>query len=382
MRRVAVTALVGVCSAPLGARAAPTTVTVTAEGGGEADTNVERVETGPGLDTARRAAPVVRLGARLDVRGHAGKGAFAALGSALARVVGTGVTPAENVVLVAADLRYLHPLGARPVSAGVALAGADALPVSVPVGARTFATAGADALLVLRDGRDPEPARALTLTAGPRAFRYQPNHDFDWVGLAVAARLDLTLWQSADATRSLELASTAGFEARRYASTAFANACASDAMPTLDCFAPTTTTRHDRYEHAGADLTYSGAIVAAVGYQATVIDSNSFGQSIVRHRITASATTGLPGHFIGTALATLQLDSYLDGLLLQKDLQFQELTSLDDVNRSSLQLRISRGLSRAWSAEGRAAIWRDVGTDTRFTEYRRELLYLGAVYSH
>ena len=56
------------------AHAAPWTVTV--EGGGEADTNVERVETGPGLETRRVAAGVVRLGAKVDRRAKAFGGAY------------------------------------------------------------------------------------------------------------------------------------------------------------------------------------------------------------------------------------------------------------------------------------------------------------------
>ncbi len=366
------------------ALASPTTVT--AEGGGEGDSNVQRVETGPALDTARRSAPVVRLGARFDHRGRVAGGGFAIAASALARLVADADTPAENVALLGADLRWLRPLGNRPVGIGVGLSGADALPVADEVGARTFRTLAADAMLVLRGtGADGsiEAGRALTLTFGPRVFAYKPNPEFDWIGPAAAARLDLTLWQSdsdADA-RSLELAVTAGFEARAYDSTALASACAPDAEPSLDCFAPTTQPRRDRFQRGGFELTYTGSVVAAAGYQLTVIDSNSFGQSIVRHRLSASATIELPWTLIGTALATLQLDDYIDGLLQQKDLQFQEFTSLDDVNRSSLQLRVSRRVSTAWAAEARAALWRDLGSDTMFTSYQRELIYVGAVYS-
>lgn len=362
------------------AHAGPTTVT--AEGGGEGDSNVQRVETGPALETDRRAAPVVRLGARVDHRGRLAGGGYAVAASALARVVAHRDTPAESVALFAADLRYLRPVGTRPVAVGLGVAAADALPVADDRGARTFRTLAADAMLVLRGSTADARTRALTLSFGPRAFTYKPNREFDWTGPAAAARLDLTLWQTDDAdARSLELAVTAGFEARAYDGTALASACAPDAEPSRDCFAPTTQPRRDRFQRAAVEVTYTGAVIAAAGYQLTVIDSNSFGQSIVRHRLSASATVELPGKLITTALATLQLDNYIDGLLQQKDLQFQEFTSLDDVNRSSLQLRISRKLSAAWSAEARAAVWRDLGSDTMATSYRREVGYLGAVYS-
>ena len=38
----------------------------------------------------------------------------------------------------------------------------------------------------------------------------------------------------------------------------------------------------------------------------------------------------------------------------------QEYTSIDDENRSSLQLRLAHTLAGSWSIEGRAAIWRNV----------------------
>ena len=60
MRRVALGLLL-TC-----ARASAGNWAVTGEGGAELDTNVQRVETGPGLDTQAVAAAVVRLGARAE----------------------------------------------------------------------------------------------------------------------------------------------------------------------------------------------------------------------------------------------------------------------------------------------------------------------------
>ncbi|MBA3821351.1 MAG: hypothetical protein H0X17_20880 [Deltaproteobacteria bacterium] len=379
MRRVAVWLGCGVAAlAPARAHASPATssTAVTLEGGAEADTNVQRVETGSGLETMRRAGPVGRLGARIDHRGQALGGGFALVGSALARLVSNEEASPENVALLTGDLRWLRALGTRPISAGFGLTFADALPMSDRVGARTFRNLGADALLVLR-GTDE---RALTFAVGPRRFEYKPDHAFDWSGLALNARLDLTLWEPSGGTRSLELAAILGFEARAYESTARASACPDDAPPSPTCFAPTTMDRHDRYQRAGLELTWVGDVVATAGYSLTVVDSNSYGLSLVRHRATLSVTTELPGKLIGTSLATLQLDQYLDGLVVEKDLQHQEFTNLDDANRSSLQLRLARKLTPAWSIEGRAAIWRDLG-GTVDTEFRRELVYVGAVYN-
>lgn len=350
--------------------------TLTVEGGAEADSNVQRVETGEGLDTMRRGGPVLRLGWRYDRRGRLARGGYVAGASMLARMVTDDAAKSENVALFAGDLRTLHTVGKRPVAVGAGIGYADALAFSTNVGARTFRTAAADIMLVLRK----DDARSLTLAIGPRYFAYKPRREYDWWGPSIAARLDLTLWEPSGGARSLELAAVLGFEARIYDSVAYTNACPEDAPPSPSCFGATSLLRRDRYQRAGVELTYTGRVIGTLGYQLTVIDSNSFGPSLLRHRGTLSATTELPKKLIGTVLATLQIDKYLDGLVVEKDLQHQEYTSLDDANRSSLQIRLARRMTDAFSLEGRVAVWRDIG-GTLDTEYRRELIYFGGVYT-
>ncbi len=358
------------------AQPAPAVSNLQIEGGAEADSNVGRVETGDGLETMRVGGPVFRLGWRYDRRSRALGGGYILGASMLGRLVSNNDAKSENVALFAGELRWLRSVGKRPVAAGIGLAYADALPLSTDIGARTFRTAAADATLVLRKDDD----RALTLSAGPRYFAYKPDRDFDWWGPSIQARLDLELWAPSGGARSLEVAAVLGFEARIYDSLARASACPVDAPPSPTCFAPTSLERRDRYQRAGVELTYTGNFIGTLGYQLTVIDSNSYGQSLVRHRGTLSATTELPKKLIGTVLATLQIDRYLDGLVVQKDLQHQEYTSLDDANRSLLQIRLARRVSETFSLEGRVAVWRDIG-GTLDTEYRRELVYFGGVYT-
>jgi hypothetical protein len=321
------------------AHADPAASTLQMEGGAEADTNIQRVETGEGLMTARVGGPVIRAGFRLDRKNRILDGTYVLGVSTLARLVTTDDAKSENVALLAGDLRWIRAVGKRPVAVGLGLSYADAVPLSTDIGARTFRTAGADAMLVLRKGDD----RSLTITVGPRYFAYKPDRTFDWWGPAINARLDITLWEPANGTRSVELGAILGFEARIYDSVASANVCPDDAEPDPQCFAPTSLLRRDRYQRAGVEVTYTGS-------------------------------------FIGTVLATLQIDRYLDGLVVQKDLNHQEYTNLDDANRSSLQFRLARRVTEAWSLEGRAAIWRDLGGSLD-TEYRRELVYFGGVYS-
>jgi hypothetical protein len=351
---------------------------VTAEGGGEVDSNVQRVETGSGLMTSPIASPVMRFGLRVDHRDRAFGGAYVFGISDLTRIVGDPSVSVENVTVLGGDLRWLRPIGERPVLAGVGLTAADAFGINDPIGARTFRNLGADAVLVVRSGEE----RNLTLAVGGRQFHYKPQPDraYDWSGPTAGARLDLILWQSPGNTRSLELVTTLGFEARGYEVTALVNACAPGAKPDPSCSTGTDLLRRDRYQRAGIELTWIGRQVIAAGYQVAVIDSNSFGQSLTRHRVTASATASLGATF-ATVLAILQIDKYNDGLIVQRDLQATQFTNIEDENRSSLQLRLARKLSPAWSLELRGAIWRNLAGAAKELSFHRELGYLGLVYA-
>jgi hypothetical protein len=340
--------------------------TVRMESGAEADSNVERSE-----DTPPIAAAAGRLGARIDHRDQLLGGAYIVEGSGLARMVANDQTKDESVTLFVGELRWLHPIGASSLAAGIHLTAADSFGVLVPTGARTYRNLGGDALLALGHGEDHH----LMLGVGGRDFRYKQDHAFDWRGPVANARLDAMLWHTPDRTRSLELTTTLGFEARSYASTAVVSCSPNNSAD--PCTMPTMLPRRDRYQRAGLELTWTGGVVATAGYQATVIDSNSYGQSLIRQRITAAATMEVLSALLVSATATLQIDQYPEGIPVD-DLLHQELTSLEDENRSSLQVLITRALSTAWSLEARGALWRDFGTSG--ASFHRELVYAGVLY--
>jgi hypothetical protein len=352
--------------------------TLTGEAGAELDTNVQRVESGPGIDTPAVESSVLRFGLRGDGRGKLGGGTYVMGLSDLTRIVGNSDVSVENVTLLSTDLRWLHPLGDRPVSLGAGVVAADAEPISDPVGARTFSNIGADALLAAHDGDD----KRFLLAVGGRSFQYKPDHSFDWSGPTASVRLDYVPWQSLGGAHALELALTAGVEARAYDTAALADACPPGAAPDPGCSAPTPSIqRRDRFQRVGIEATWVGKQVASIGYQLIVIDSNSYGQSLVRNRATASVTTALPGDFFGTMLAILQIDRYLDGLVIG-DVNQHDFTNIEDENVSSLQIRLARKLSSEWSLEGRAAIWRNIGNSSAMDlSYERELVSIGVVYA-
>jgi hypothetical protein len=376
MRRAARSAVaVGIFGFLGAARAEAGPWTVTMEGGAEADSNVARVETGSGLPNERVTAPVGRAGARIGHRGQLFGGSYILAASGLGRWVASGKVDNENVMLYAVDARWLHPIESRPVALGVAVTAADAFAITGGTGARTFRNVGGDAVVVL--GSDD---RHLTLAAGGRGFAYKPSRKFDWRGPVANARLDIALWQGPARSRSLELTMIFDIEARTYGSIAQKNVCPPNAPPNTSCSVDSTATRADRFQRASIDLTWTGDVVATAGYQLTVVSSNSYGQSLIRHRVMTSVTAELADKLFGSATATLQLDQYPDGRVVEKDMQHIEFTNLEDENRSSLQVRIARELSTSWSLEARAAVWRDFDT-TGTASFRRELVYAGIIYS-
>jgi hypothetical protein len=361
------------------AHAGPGTWTVSGEAGAEEDTNVERVETGPGLPDAPVSAPMLRFGARLDGRARLAGGGYILSLSDLTRIDADGDVPIENVTLVAGDLRWLHPVGDKPVSLGAGLTAADALPLGDAIGDRTFSNIGGDGLLSAHDGDD----RRMLFAIGVRSFVYKPvpTHDYDWTGPVANARFDFNLWHDAARTRSLDVAATLGFEARAYDGVAYVSTCPAGSQASPNCFAATSLSRRDRFERAAVEATWTGRQIVTVGYQLVVIDSNSFGESLVRHRAFASITSSLPGGLYGTLLGILEIDKYVDGLVVGTDIVHQDFANIEDENRSSLQARLARKLTPELAVEARAAIWRNLGTTTMDVEFHRELYTLGVVYT-
>src|SRR5882757_4087052 len=134
MRRAALMVVaLGILGTTRSARAEPWTVMM--ESGAEADSNVERVETGGGLTTERIAAPVWRGAARIDHNDHVLGGAYALGVSGLARMVASSRTKPENVMLYSGEARWLRAIESRPIAAGIGITATDALAITGGTGA-------------------------------------------------------------------------------------------------------------------------------------------------------------------------------------------------------------------------------------------------------
>jgi len=340
------------------------------EAGAEVDTNVQRIEVDPEGMREPITAPAVRAGATFAGTGERGWGRWQIGGQTLVRAVSPEADSGEDVGVLAGEARWDRQAGPGGARAGIRASYYDALPLPGGTGAHAFAIGGAEGLLVLGgDGGE-----RFALTAGYRDFRYKPDEDFDWRGAAVGLRLLTPLGRGVDVTAGYRL------ERRGFRGLAFTSGCGPMDPVEPSCFVPTSIPRSDLHHVADLEAIYTGDVVAGAGYQLTVNDSSSYGQSLVRHRLTASVTGELPARVFATAIATLQIDQYLDPLVLARDVSNQTFTSIDDENRSALSLRLSRHLRGRWEGEARWAFYADALSEDDL-EFRRHVVYLGVTWT-
>jgi hypothetical protein len=345
------------------------------EAGAEADSNVRRVEVGPQATEAPIAAGLARLGGRAAGRGITRYGSWIVDGLGLLRAVAAPADTGESVGVLAGDARWDVAIPRRAARAFVRADVYDVLSIGDLPSTRAFESRGAEAGVVVADGD-----RKITVSGGARDFTYKPDRDFDWYGPSLGVRVDAPLWHAAgDDPRSLDLAADYRFERRSFSGLAYADGCAPGAAPDPMCYVPTTAKRADLHHRALARLTYTGERVLSAGYELVVADSTSYGQSVIRHRVLASATSELGARVIATASAILELDQYPAPLLVARDVSGMSFSSIDDDNRNMVSILLGRPITGDWSVEARWAYWANAFSSDAYS-FHRQLFYVGIVW--
>ncbi len=345
------------------------------EAGGEADSNVRRVEVGPDTTEQPIAAGLFRLGGRAAGRGTTRYGSWIVDGLGLLRAVAAPADTGESIGVVAGDARWDVAIPHRAAHAFVRGDLYDVLSLGDVESTRAFESRGAEAGVVIADGD-----RKVTVAGGARDVTYKPDHDFDWTGPSLGVRVDAPLWRAAgDEPRSLDLAADYRFERRSFAGLAYADGCAPGAAPDPMCYVPTTAKRAALYHRALVRVTYTGERVFSAGYELVVDDSTSYGQSVIRHRALASATSELGARVIATASAILELDQYPAPLLVARGVNGMSFSSIDDDNRNMISILVGRPIAGEWTVEARWAYWANAFSSDAYS-FRRQLVYVGIVW--
>jgi hypothetical protein len=359
------------------------------EAGSEYDSNVHRLERRKGDAADVDGAPLARLGVRhrLSWR-RTSRERFTLASHGGLKLFTTDSGQSENVAVLAADGSYEWNLPSRGAVFGLLGSYYDAIPYELSeqtdgpsYEGRNFRTGMGEANFTLLGSG----GHRVTAVGGYRLFHYKPDPKFDWQGEHVGLVYQGTLWRGDpdrdDDAASIDLGASYRVERRGYDTTARTSACADQESPDPNCSGGTDLERADLNHALALEAVYTGRRVYSARYELQVNDSNSFGETLVRQRLRLGFTTELFSDLYMTAEATALLYVYLDPLLLLRDEQTLTFVSIDEENRNSLSVHLSRPLGRAWALEGRYAIYSNEFTNQELT-FRRQTGYLGVVYRY
>ncbi len=355
------------------------------EGGSEYDTNLHRVEVLEGEVGGVDEGAVMRTAAHYQLAHSPKAGRLFTLdtiGTTKLFTVPEGQS--ENLGIVYASARYQQRVGQGRARLGVLGKYYEAFDIRPfgegvdPVVGRSFRTSEGELSLTLPS----EDEDRVSLVAGIRDFVYKPDADFDWQGEHLGLRFATLFWlgdPDKDEAASVDLRAEYRVGMRDYRGAAFRNTCGADAMVVPSCFSPIAEKRSDLNHFLVVEGRYTGAHMFSLLYAAEVIDSNSYGQASVRHRVEAGVTTEAPGKIFLTGKAVVRFNRFIDPLLLARDVQSQTFVSIEDENRNSLRLDIARDMGENWGLEARLSLYSNEFA-TEVVSFRRQTAYLGALY--
>jgi hypothetical protein len=366
---------------PARARAGDLDTNLSFELGSEVDSNPHR-EPAEAKSSAKVPAAVGRGGIRCSLGWRpAPRRVFSLLAVAAAKkfqsLDGSSDAAQEDVAVVAVDGRVDQGFADRPLAIGARLSYYDAFERTTGNGEadHDFRTGDVSGVLTMRGDNGHRAA----LTLGLRGFEYKPDARYDFAGehaqLAWHKRFTTRGGELEDGA-SWDLGAEYGFARRVYDDVARVDQCAPGAALDAGCIGSSRTTRVDLVHTAAIELSYAGERLYGVRYELQAVLSNSFGQSLVRHRLELTLTTDTWWRVAVTAKAVIQVNQFLDPLLLSRDIG---LLTIEDENRNYLSVHAQRELGRGLSIEGRLTLAINEFA-TEELRYRRYTGYVGLVY--
>ena len=361
-----------------------------AELGGEYDSNVHRSEIVRGAGSSPAAAPMAPaiVGsplARAAISGHlsdaVGRGQRLMLSATLAGKLFTAAAARdEDVAIADSGGRWQLALGADTAI------GAQALYYEAFQRTSGDAGPGENAGENRRDFRSLTPTvhfdrrltgnTVLVAAAGYRWFVFKPNLDFDFTAPVGALDLRWSREPIDDGAASADWELTAGASAERRAF----EGRAISSNPTTPPPAPPL--RRDTFLVGHLELTRVGAVLIGAGYALHWNDSNSYGESLTRHLATLRFATALPFDSYLAARAELILAQYRDPVAIAQGAMPGTLLSIEDENRSSLRVDLSRALADRVLLLARYTLYaNELGVSSPVARYRRQTAMLSLAFT-
>jgi hypothetical protein len=359
---------------------------VRAELGGEYDDNAHRAEVVQGVENqpAVVGSPLARaaVGGRLsDV---IARGQQLALSATLAGKIFTGSSArTEDVAIADSSARWRLNLGS---ASGVA---------AQVVYYEAFQRQGDDATTApdRRDFRSLTPAlyldRRLTdsavLVAGAayRWFIFKSDQDFDFQ--APSGSLDVR-WSrdgadSADGADGDDSGGAPDWEIGGGASVE-QRSFDGPGLPATGTITAAAPRRSDTFLLGHVEVTRVAGFLASAGYALQINRSNSYGETLTRHVATLRVAAALPLQCYLAARAELIFAHYRDPVAIGRVSTNGTLLSIDNENRSSLRVELSRVLSPRWLLLGRYTVYaNEIGVSSAVAHYRRQTALLALAFT-
>ena len=319
-----------------------------------------RAELGPELDTNAHRTEIINVAGALNPPLVSSPLARAVLAGSLSDIVGNGHQVSMSATLAS---KVFERAAARDEDVAIA---ESTLLWRAPLGPRTaLAVAGAYYEAFQRDAQAPvytddrRDFRSVTPTlrllhaigahaelgvgAGYRLFTFKPDQTFDFQ--APTASLDFR-WsrETADGAAEWEAAFRAAYERRAFDGAPFVEP-ATCQMPCPPV--PGAGTRLDHFATAGLDVSRTGArLLVGAGYALHLNRSNSFGETVTRHFLTAHFAAALPLDLYVALHAEILFARYADHVIVaQTGTAGRPFASIEDENRNNLRVDLSRNLT-------------------------------------
>jgi hypothetical protein len=364
-----------------------------AQEGGEAPASTEhyqlRAEIGTEYDSnAHRVEQIANAGSdvvssflqRFVVSGHlvdqpAPGHAVAVTATAAAKIFDAAAARSETVAIAQSSLLWRAAIGPRT---SLAPSGAyyEAFqswgPAGDPAGERRDFRS-LSPVLELRTA--PSERTDLAFVAGYRWLVFKPDRDFDFAGPTAA--VNLRWLYDTETGADWEARVGAALEHRGFGGPAQVITCPG-AQNGLPCLGPET--RVDDFVMAQTEVTRTGRILLGLGYAFQHNASNSFGETLIRHVATARAAAALPLGLYLAGRADLVFVSYRDPVLVASTDAARPFASIEEENRSSARVDLSRDITDRASALLRYTFYaNELGASVG--QYRRHTLLLSVSFA-
>jgi hypothetical protein len=216
----------------------------------------------------------------------------------------------------------------------------------------------------------------LGLAGGYRGFLYKADRSYDF--LSPSGSFDLR-WarESADGSADWEAVARASYERRSFGGKSLVPATSTCPMPESCPLATSPDARIDHLFTGALDLGRTGRVLLGGGYLLQVNRSNSFGETVMRHFVTARLAADLPLGLSIAARAEVLFSRYADAIVVaqQIDTAGRAFVTYDDENRSSARVDLSRNLGERLQLIARYTLYTNELTSTNVT-YRRHTALL------